>query len=264
MASPIVVADLTTNAIEGTGDFDVMMQVVQKHIVAEYNAGRIKGPEYSQVYLGALQSTLQVATQFTLSKAKAVQETELLEKEVLKSIEDALLVQAQTALSTAQELKVDAEKLLVDAQELKVDQETLLVDQQTALLTQQVLTEVQNTLVATSTKCKLDAEFDVLEQQVLKVTAETGVLNQKKVTETAQTNGAGVSSDSITGAQIALYVAQKNGFARDAEQKAAKLFFETWNVRRTTDEATVADATNGLYDTNIGRVSTALLDGIGA
>ncbi len=243
MADPILVTDLTTGEIAGTGVFDLLMQSVQKHIEAEYNSGRIKQADYSQVYLGGLQGVLSTSMEFLLRQDKTEAENALLEQGLLKSIEETTLVVSQTAL--------------VDAQELTADQDT-------ALRTQEVLTEVQNTLVATATKCKLDAEFDVLGQQVLKVTAETGVLNQKKVTETAQTNGSAVTADSVVGSQVALYGAQKDGFTRDAEQKAAKLYFDTWNVRRTTDEATIANTDNGLQDANILRIANTLLNGVGA
>lgn len=39
---------------------------------------------------------------------------------------------------------------------------------------------------------------------------------------------------------------------------------DSWNVRRTTDEATVADGTNLLNDATIGRTIAKLLAGVGA
>ena len=50
----------------------------------------------------------------------------------------------------------------------------------------------------------------------------------------------------------------------DAEQKAAKLMVDSWNVRRTTDEGTVADGTNRLSDYYVGNAVAKLLAGIGA
>lgn len=137
-------------------------------------------------------------------------------------------------------------------------------EQEVALLTQQVLTEIQNTAVALATKCKLDAEFDVLILTKDKVVAETALLNQKKATELGQVSPTGVDADSIIGKQKTLYGRQADGFLRDAEQKVAKIMLDTWNVRRTTDSGTVADATNKLSDTYIGQTVTTLLAGISA
>ena len=207
MANPILVTDLTTGKVDGIGVFDKLMAATKPHIKAEYDSGRIKGAEYSQVYLGAVQSAMSNSIEF-------------------------LLRQAST-------------------------------QSQNALLDQQLLTEVQNTLVATAQKCKLQNEFEVLSQQIVKVTNEAALLSQKKTTELAQVSSANVASNSVVGAQVALYAAQKDGFTRDAEQKAAKLYFDTWNVQRTTVNTVAPTTQNELTDTDIGLVAAKLKAGIG-
>jgi hypothetical protein len=98
----------------------------------------------------------------------------------------------------------------------------------------------------------------------LKTAQETALLGQKVASERAQTVGAGVDADSVIGKQKSLYQAQADGFKRDAEQKAAKLLVDSWNVRRTTDSGTVADGTNMLNDATVGRAVKAVLAGVGA
>lgn len=117
--------------------------------------------------------------------------------------------------------------------------------------------------IADQTVCKLAAEYDVLILTKDKVIAETNLLVQKTVTELAQVNAAGVSAESVIGKQMTLYQRQADGFLRDAEQKAAKQLIDTWNVRRTTDNGTVADGTNKLNDVTIGAAVTKLLAGVG-
>ena len=150
-----------------------------------------------------------------------------------------------------------AEIALVEAQTAKVNAEILLVEQQR-------LNAVIEATVLTAQKCKLDAEFDVLMQTKLKTAQETELLLWKVNTEKAQTIALGVDDNSVVGKQKLLYAAQTTGFARDAEQKAAKLMVDSWSVRRTTDEATVADAVNVLNDAAIGRAVNKLLTGVGA
>lgn len=130
------------------------------------------------------------------------------------------------------------------------------------LVQRQKVTLENEVLVAQ--KCKLDAEYDLTLSTNLKVQAETGLLAQKTTTEKAQTTALGVDADSVVGKQKALYQAQTDGFARDAEQKAAKLMVDSWNVRRTTDEGTVADGTNMLADVVVGRAVNKMLTGVGA
>ena len=68
----------TGTAADGTGNFDQLMKVVTLHVEAQFNAGRITGTDYATVYLGALQSTLAQAVNFTLNMNKANNEADLL------------------------------------------------------------------------------------------------------------------------------------------------------------------------------------------
>lgn len=129
---------------------------------------------------------------------------------------------------------------------------------------EQVLNAQIERAVLLAQECKLRAEFDLIREQILKTAAETALINQRKLTEQAQITGMGVDVDSVIGRQKALYEAQTNGFQRDAEQKTADLLIKSWATRRTTDEATVADAVNMLNDVTIGRAVNKMLTGVGA
>jgi len=348
MPDPITIADYTGATVDGTGSFDVMMRSVKAHVSAEYNNGRITGAEYANVYLGALQSTMDRALDFLITRDKlnleigllALQTTKLtiekdiaaqqllqMEQEVLKSAvlvtlteaqvtqmglqnsqieEQSLLIAAQTAKATNEVLQLTAQTAQVveqtaliaeqrlkvsdeieainaqtaltqsqttvsDKQALKLAADTLLTtsqkavsDQQTLKLTQDTINAVSENTVLIAQQCKLTAEFDLISEQVNKTTAEKELLAQKTVTETAQTNAVGTSTDSVLGKQKALYTAQTASFARNDEQKTAKLLIDSWNARRLTDDATLADSVNGLLDANVGRAVTKLLTGIDA
>lgn len=211
----LVISELTAATIEGTGTFDVLMRAVKAHLDGEFTKGRIKGPEYSTVYLGSLDLAMQTSLAFLLQKRKN-------------------------------------------------DLEATLIEKQIALVNQQGLNAITEGEVLVAQKCKLQAEFDLTVAQTLKSNQEIALLAQKVATERAQITALGVDEDSVIGKQKALYTAQSDGFKRDAEQKAAKLLADTWSVRRTTDEATVADGTNMLNDVTVGRMITKLLSGVGA
>lgn len=233
---PVTLPQLTTAKMDGEGVFDVLMRSMKEHLESEFTRGRIKGPEYATVYLGSLEPVLQAALQFLLQKDKTALEAQLLEVQ---------LQVAQVQLLTAQ------------VEKQKAEAELLVIQQQLP----KILAEIA---VLNSTKCKLDAEFDVLQETKLKTAQETQLLIWKVVSEKAQTTALGVEADSVIGKQKLLYAAQTDGFKRDAEQKATKIMVDSWNVRRTTDEGTVADATNMLNDAAVGRAVNALLAGIGA
>jgi hypothetical protein len=66
LATPL--KSLTSETIDGTGAFDVLMRSTKLHLQAEYEAGRITGADYATVYLGALTAVLQTSIQFLLNE----------------------------------------------------------------------------------------------------------------------------------------------------------------------------------------------------
>lgn len=266
----ITLPDLTEAKVDGAGAFDTLMRSMVGHLELEFNKGRLRGADYANVYLNALTPVLQNAVVFLLQKdeaankallvgaqvrltevqirlAEAELEREILNKELIAAQVDK--TKADTAISVQQVINLKSEDIVLVKQAAKLDAETINTTQQL------------NNLLAE--ECVLKSQFDINKSQNLQVVAQTSLVNQKVATEKAQTSGIGVDPTSVIGKQIALYTAQADGFVRDAEQKAAKILIDTWNVRRTTDVGTVADATNKLNDVNIGRAVEALLGGVG-
>lgn len=146
----------------------------------------------------------------------------------------------------------------------KAAQAAALTEAQTRLVEQQILNAQKENARLDAEICKLQAEFDLTVQTKLRAIEETTLTTWKTNTEKAQTIALGVDADSVVGKQKALYGAQADGFTRDAEQKVAKIMVDSWNVRRTTDDATVADGVNNLNDAAVGRAVVKLLTGVGA
>jgi hypothetical protein len=153
----ILISDITTGAVDGSGIFDKLMQAGEIHLKREFDTNRITGKEYSTVYLGMMQSAMAQAIQF-LSASK-----------------------------------------------------------------------------------------------------QADLLAQKKVTELTQTEDA---TGGTIGKQQALITAQTNGFARDAEQKLAKIFSDVYAINRSAlgSSATIPTA---LEDPDIANVMIKAADGIG-
>ena len=276
--SEILLSDLTEASLAGNGVFDVLMRATKAHLDEEYTKNRIKGPEYSTVYLSSLNAVMDKSLQFLLYKQKTELEAELMAAQIAQTNAQVLLTKAQTELAIQQKLNAENEWLLLAEQKAKMTAETLLINQQAAnaltqnaqIVTQTGLIEQQrkNAITENDTmlkqQCKLTAEFDVLLEQKAKIITETALLGQKIVTEKAQTIEMGVDENSVIGRQKILYKAQADGFSRDAEQKAAKLLVDSWNTRRMTDEGTVADSVNQLNDLTVGRAIGKLMEGVNA
>lgn len=204
--TPITLADLT--ATPGTAVFDTLMAAVRTNIDEEFKAGRIKGAEFSQVYLAALETTMRTAMEFLLQRQRNLLESQLLEQQVLKT-------QVEVQVLEQQKLNAEQEFLVLGAQILKlnVEKDILLAtqdktEQEVLLLTQKVLTERaqvegaiadatsvigrQNDLYAAQTEgFTRDAEQKAADIMV-------GVWNVLRTT-----GGAGVSNDPDNGLQDA-------------------------------------------------------------
>lgn len=62
----ILIDDITNSA--GTGIFDELMAAVNAQIDTQFLNNRITGTDYSNVYLGTMQTVLQQSVQFALQK----------------------------------------------------------------------------------------------------------------------------------------------------------------------------------------------------
>ena len=398
------IQELTTKQLNGTGVFDVLMSTSSIHIKEEYDKGRIRGQEYAQVYLGAMQAVLatsveylnrskllgieianqekqgllieaqtalteaqanqviqettlklpaeianinastalsdankdrvveeltliplqgnlltaqttQVGAETTLTNkrvdqltqelAKIPVEVQLLESQVLTQNAQNQLIAAQTEGVTLQNTKVPKEILLLDKQALQADGSIALTtaqkEQIVAETTTRLPVEVQNLVkqveqtkrypydieeiqarIANMTKQTLIAEKDIelkegqlslQEKQLLLAQAELAVkqqelqvqlaaidsqraqaqlYTQKVQTEKAQTEGTIAQPGSVLGANVAVLMAQADGYKSDKLQKAAKILVDTWNVRRNSDDGTEANVANQLHDANVG------------
>lgn len=402
----IVVTDITTSQVDGSGVFDELMTVTRLHLDEQYTQNRIKGSDYASVYLGSVQSVMQQSISYLLGRQQAAAQAELTEAQIITQGKQDLLLDAQilkldaeTGNVLAERDNIDKKGLLLIEQVLKLQQDIrlgekqeLLIDSQilksgaeVAILQQDILKGIEEILVLKQDVLKSAAEVSmlgkqedlvdsqilksaeeilvlkqevlksaeevlVMKQQVIKSVAEismlgkqedkldvditnaayegtltqnqgdkvaaeenlakqklmteiagikdsfnytdaiTGVvtpsfeptgllgkqigkidqelvlLSSKVNTEDAQTkdvvDGSGVTG--VVGKQKGLYGAQTNGFARDAEQKLAKIMADTWNVAKTADPTGVSgNASNRLSDSDIGQVIDSAKKGIG-
>ena len=269
--NPILLSDLTTAEVTGSGVFDVLMQATKAHLEQEFTKGRIKGNEYATVYLGSLEHVLRGSIDFLLQKDKmaldallVASQIELAQVEKDKALAQLENIRAELPKIQAEIELIQAQKALADQNLLKIPAEIALLEAQAAQTIQETSNLVTQKAVLVATECKLRGEYDVLMETKLKTAEEKTLLMWKTATEKGQTLATGVDPDSVIGRQKELYRAQTNGFARDAEQKAAKILVDSWNVRRTTDSATEANTSNLLDNATVGRFVQKLAAGVGA
>ena len=256
----IDIDDLTTGSITGTGVFDEIMTTIQVRLDREYEKNRIKGTDYSKVYLGSVEASMQQSIAFLLGKDKAYIES--------------LLIDAQRAKTEAEILKIEAETKLIaqKGSNAVIEGQILAVQLQIAELTKdKTAQEILNMKAAevsewAKTKDKVNGltVIGLIGAQKSKIAADKALTDQKKKTEQAQiSDNVGGTVKGVIGKQKELYTQQANGFTRDAEQKLTKIMTDTWSVRASTNESTDTRYTN-LDNASIGEVVNKAKSGIGA
>jgi hypothetical protein len=243
---------------------DLEAQLLQKQILLAQ-----KEIDKATVEIAQITAQTELVNQ---QKANLIAEAANIPKQGLVLEAQKLQIVQQTTNLLAESLNIPKQGLLIDANKAQVTQQTEnLVSQkaqviaQTELVVQQKANAIIEGTVLVAQECKLRAEFDLITSNTTKSAQETALLTQKVATERAQVTAMGVDDNSVVGKQKLLYQAQTDGFKRDAEQKAAKLMIDTWNVRRTTDsDNTAATATNRLSDVDVGSAVSKMLTGVGA
>ena len=187
--------DLTEVNLDGSGIFDELMKTVQLRLDEEYKKGRIKGADYSKIYLGALSATMQQALAFLMGKQSADKQADLLvaqtanetlnntliQSQIDKLASDTLLVDENTANAVIQGTNLTKTGLMLDVEKTILDQQLIKLVADTALVTKQDAKIVADTLVSTQQRVNLIAEASMLAQQELKVVADIDILVQQEL-----------------------------------------------------------------------------------
>lgn len=192
-----------TNVGLNEGVFDQLMLAVSVHLDKEYKLNRIKGTDYAKVYVGAINSTMQYATQFLLGTLLINEQQDKLVADISLTAKQEEAIDNQIKLGDLEVVKLTYEiehllpliKAKAEKENLKIDQEILVLIAQVSLIGKQ--------------EDKIDKEIEFFTAKIL--------------TESANTNAGVAHSDSLIGRQMSLLAAQKLGFAGDIQMKAAKL-----------------------------------------
>ena len=177
--------------------------------------------------------------------------------------------QSQIALTEAQVVKITEENKVIPYTIERIQAEIANMTRQSDILEKELEIKISSLAQQDKQLLLADAELeirrlelDVKRAEVEAAQAQAQLYAAKVLTENAQTMDA-AHPNSVLGSNIAVLRAQAAGYARDAEQKAAKILVDAWNVQRNTDEGILANATNLLYDQSIGKAVGAMLRGAG-
>lgn len=275
----IELSDLTGGEVAGNGAFDELMRAVKAHLAEEYSKGRITGDMYAQAYISAVDMAMGNANTFLLQRQITNQQVRLLDAQIENEELNKQLIQKQidkleqdTLYVSKQVEKADSDIALVDAQVDNQAKQGLVLDQTVANAmkdlevkdTNITAQEAQTAMVVQQT-VNAESQDDQIKKQTLKIQAEIDVLEQRAISELAQTSNTvnGQPIGGVLGKQVELYQNQADGYLRDAEQKAAKIFNDTLLTRITTEYDNASAANAGMSDTDVLNVMNKLRSGIG-
>ena len=226
MTDQVVFKDITDGCPAGDGVFDQLMKSIKSHLMEEYTANRIRGSEYTQVYLQSLQTAMQQSIQWQLGAQIAENQAKLIEKQVEQAEKQLLLLEEQRQLLIVQtdQARQQTVNLALDADNIPkqgdlLEAQTEQVGKQTELIVLQAQAQ----------------QYNVEET----LPAQKAILDQKLITEEAQTKTTTSQGpvEGQLGAQRGLYLKQTEGFDRDAEQKASRIVSDIWGISVSADVA---------------------------
>ena len=74
--------EIVSGEWEGTGVFDELMKAINGNIKVQYEAGRIKGTDYANVYMNSMQAAMTEGMKFILTKQQAEKQLDMIDKQI--------------------------------------------------------------------------------------------------------------------------------------------------------------------------------------
>ena len=198
---PLTIGLLTERKIDGDGAFDAVMTALKSHLKLEYDEGRITGAEYSKAYIAMLQSALQFAVQYLISRDNAYYQALGAQTQALISSINVYKAKVELAIAQAQAHQnkaeyanrvlglgaVEKQTLLTNAQTSKTTEEVKLVTSQTARTEQDTKLTEANTSKVGKESLLVEAQTSQTAENTKLVTANTLKVGKEALLIEAQT-----------------------------------------------------------------------------
>ncbi len=110
------VKDITTEAINGTGVFDIYMRAGLNQLMTQYDAGRIKGADFAAAYVAQVELMMTEANKFVLGLAQTQIAIAMFDQQYLGQAYDALAKE-----SAAKKAKHESDLICQQVAELKAN-----------------------------------------------------------------------------------------------------------------------------------------------
>lgn len=189
--------------------------------------------------------------------------------EIANLTKQGLQFTAETALTTVRTTEVtnNLAKIPVEidyliAQMTNMAKQTILAEKNIELKDGELDLQVQQIDLAKAELLVKREELEVARANVETQRSTAELYKQKVVTEQAQTKANVAEAGSVIGMNNKVLQGQIDGYKRDAEQKAAKIYLDGWMIG-AQNQIREANSINKLSDDTMGKVMAELLVGVG-
>ena len=262
------ISELTSGELGGNGTFDIIMGAVNAHIEHQFKLGRIRGTDFANTYMQAMQMALQQASSYAIAKAKLPLELQQLEAQNHKIATDIAVMTKQGGLYDAQIIQTTKETQLKEYELTKI-KPLELENAKTEVKIKEQQIEVSKADLAIKQQQLELAKYQFTYQapsEVAKTKSEADYYKYRAINEQAQTDPSVVREGSTTALNNALIKEQSRQFMRSAQQGFLSEMIGSWKVRYNADPDAVGngvDDENKLNDPYIGKVLTAYANELG-
>ena len=239
----VEIEEVTKIFVDEDGVFDKYMNAGYKQLERHYNAGRIKGADFTQAHLQSMQVMIDEANKYVLAKyqidaqlAKLKLEMQLIAEQIVTQQMQQKKLAQDISLSCMQEAELSANGVAQRAK-LQADMDLTYTQREEAVAN------------GFSTRALQEAQKELTETQTSEL-----VLNgeSKRALEAAQT--------AVAGAQEALYEAQATGFRDKAKNDAHRNIANAWaiSVSEMTNEVIPGSTSATYLDRLVSQIATDL------
>ena len=168
MVDEVRFAEITDGCPQGEGVFDQLMKSVKAHLLEEYDAQRIRGSEYTQVYLNSLSQAMGQSIQWQLGAQIAENQALLIEKQIENVEKQNLLLEEQRQLLIAQTAQTNQQTANLELEANNIPKQGDILDAQEDQL-----------IRSTETITKSLEIGGLLDKQLEQVVAQTANIEQQ-------------------------------------------------------------------------------------
>ena len=212
--------------------FDTIMSTVKKHLQEEYDAQRIKGAEYSKVYLGSMEAVLGNTVQYLVGMAltdeqraditAGIKQKEAQIRQINYITDTQLPAQVKLTIEQAEGAKYQRLNIMPAEKDKIVADKSLVIEQLEGAKYQRLhIMPVEKSEITSRTSLN-NAQTNLVSAQKTKTNSEHLLIDEKKRTE--------IQQQKVAMANRSVLLRQSKGYEIDFRIKTTKIIADIYSA----------------------------------